>query len=414
MSALPADSPSPVPHNAASLARLRLLSVLSISQIVGWGTSFDLFGVLGRTIAADIGISNETGFLGATVMLLIMGFAGPASGRLLEKHGAAKVMAAGSVVFAFGLALLSQAQGVASYFAAWFTIGIAGTLALSVACYTAVVEREGSSAKSVIGLLMIFTGLSTAIFWPLLSWLNGLLGWRDTLLIAAACHLLVLVPLHRFALPPIKARSQTAQAAADREPMPLTALQQKRAMIALAIISIGFSSVTFGVSSSLIEMLTQAGATPALALQLGSLRSVLGISARAADTLAGKRASPVTSGLVATGLIVIGFLALAFGHGSVWMLGLFIGAYGIGSGLSAISRTVLPLGFFSASRYAGISAKLALPGNISQALSPVVIAGLLDRGGLPLLLTFTLAVSALVLAALIFLAVLARQTKIMR
>lgn len=185
-------------------------------------------------------------------------------------------------------------------------------------------------------------------------------------------------------------------------------------MIALAIISIGFSSVTFGVSSSLIEMLTQAGATPALALQLGSLRSVLGISARAADTLAGKRASPVTSGLLATGLIVIGFLALAFGHGSVWMLGLFIGAYGIGSGLSAISRTVLPLGFFSASRYAGISAKLALPGNISQALSPVVIAGLLDRGGLPLLLTFTLAVSALVLAALIFLAVLARQTKIMR
>lgn len=392
-----------------TFARFHLIAALAISQIFGWGTSFDMLGVLGRTIAADLKISTEVGFLGMTVMMLTMGFAGPLSGRLLERHGAAKVMAMGSVIFAFGLALLSQAQEPVLYFAAWLTIGIGGTCALSVPCYAAVVEREGASAKSMIGILMLFTGLSPTICWPLASWLNGLIGWRETLEIAAGFHLLVLAPLHLFGLPTITARSETARAAADRDPMPLTAQQQKLAMLALAVISLGFSGLTFGVSSSLIEMMKQAGATPALALQLGSLRSVIGISARAADTFAGKHVSPMASGLAATGLIILAFLALAFGNGSTVMLGLFIGAYGLGSGLSAISRTVLPLSFFSASRYAGISAKLALPSNISTALSPVVVAGLLDRGGLPMVLGFTLLVGVLVLAALMALVTIHRS-----
>lgn len=391
-------------------ARVRLIFMLSISQIFGWGTSFDMLGVLGRTIAADLGMTTEIGFLGMTVMMLIMGFAGPLSGRLLEKYGAASVMAAGSVVFAGGLAVLSQAHEPVAYFAAWFTLGIAGTLSLSVPCYTAVVEREGASAKSTIGLLMIFTGLSPTICWPLASWLNGLFGWRETLLMAAGFHLLVLVPLHRFGLPLIEARSHAAQAAADQEPLQLSAGQQRLAVLALAVISVGFSGLTFGISSSLIEMMKQAGASPALALQLGSFRSVLGISARAADTFAGKRASPMASGLAATGLIILGFLALALGNGSTVMLGLFIGAYGLGSGLSAISRTVLPLSFFSASRYAGISARLALPSNISTALSPVLVAALLDRGGLPMVLVLTLVVGATVLVALITLVMIAKSS----
>lgn len=392
-------------------ARLRLIAVLAISQIFGWGTSFDMLGVLGRIIAADLHISTEVGFLGMTVMMLIMGFAGPFSGRLLQKHGAAKVMAAGSVMFASGLALLSQAHDSWMYFAAWFTLGMGGTFCLSVPCYAAVVEREGASAKSTIGLLMIFTGLSPTVCWPLASWLNGLFGWRETLLLGAGLHLLVLAPLHRFGLPAITVRSQAAQAAADNEPLPLTVEQQRLAMMALAVLSVGFSGLTFGISSSLIEMMKQAGASPALALQLGSFRSVLGISARAADTFAGKRASPMASGLAATGLIIAAFLALALGNGSTVMLGLFIGAYGLGSGLSAISRTVLPLSFFSASRYAGISAKLALPSNISTALSPVLVAALLDRGGLPLVLALTLMVGSLVLAALITLVVIARSRR---
>jgi MFS family permease len=391
--------------------RVRLIFMLSISQIFGWGTSFDLLGVLGRIIAADIGLSTEVGFLGATVMLLIMGFAGPLSGRLLEKHGAAKVMGCGSVVFAIGLAALSQAHGPVLYFISWFILGTAGTLTLSVAAYSAVVEREGANAKRVIGVLMIFTGLSTTLCWPLASWLNGMMGWRDTVLIGAGVHLLVLTPLHLFGLPAIKARSQADKANADRAPMILTETQQKLAMIAFAIIALGFSGLTFGISSSLIAMLQQAGATPLLALQLASFRSVLGISARATDTLAGKRASPMLSGLIATALIIIGFLALALGNGSTVMLGLFIGAYGMGSGLSVIARTVLPLSFFSASQFAGISAKLALPGNISNALSPVIIAALFDRGGLPLVLGFTLAVSSLVLAALMTLVVIARRSR---
>ncbi|MFH7416859.1 hypothetical protein VSS92_29740, partial [Pseudomonas syringae pv. tagetis] len=78
--------------------------------------------------------------------------------------------------------VLGAANGIVLYAGAWVIIGIGGAFGLSAPAYTAVVEREGANGKRVIAILMLFTGLSSAIFWPILSLLNEAVGWRLTFL----------------------------------------------------------------------------------------------------------------------------------------------------------------------------------------------------------------------------------------
>lgn len=167
------------------------VTVLAVTQLIGWGTTFDMLGVMGRIVAPDLGLANEVVFAGLTIMMVVSAIVGPATGRWLGRYGAARVLSAASLTFALGLLLLAAANGIVLYASAWVIIGIGGAFGLSAPAYTAVVEREGANGKRVIAILMLFTGLSSAIFWPILSLLNETVGWRLTFLVCAALQFFV-------------------------------------------------------------------------------------------------------------------------------------------------------------------------------------------------------------------------------
>ncbi len=358
----------------------RTVAVLAVTQLIGWGTSFDMLGVMGRVIAPDLGLANEVVFGGLTVMMIISALMGPTTGRWLGRYGAARVLAAASLVFAAGLALLAAANGIVLYVLAWILIGGGGALGLSAPAYTAVVEREGPNSKRVIAILMLFTGLSSAIFWPVLSLLNDALGWRSTFLICAALQFCICLPLHLFALPtPIV--SHTEGAAAHTAPLPLSPAKQRRAFLLIAAATTISTFVTFGVSPSLLEIFRQSGASPALAIQLGSARGVIGISARFMDMLLGKRGNPILSAAMGVSLMVLSFLMMIVLPPSTPLLVAFILLYGFGSGVMTVARALLPLALFSPRDYGLQSARLSLPQNLANAVAPVVFTAILDRAG---------------------------------
>src|SRR3546814_11620468 len=82
------------------------VAVLAVTQLIGWGTTFETLGVLGRTIAPDLGMPNEVAFAGLSVMMVVSELAGPTTGRLLGRYGAARALAAGYILFAHGPKLL--------------------------------------------------------------------------------------------------------------------------------------------------------------------------------------------------------------------------------------------------------------------------------------------------------------------
>jgi len=391
----------------AALRSAQTIAVLAITQIIAWGTTFDILGVMGRIIAPDLGLANEVIFFGLSIMMLVSALAGPATGRLLDRHGAARVMAAASVIFAAGLLLLAAAHELFIYASAWVVIGIGGALGLSAPCYTAVVEREGLNGKRVIAILMLFTGLSATIFWPILASVTDLFGWRWTFVLCAALQLLVCLPLYLFGLPKPVALAESAQSA-ELTPVDFTEPERRRAFFLVAAATTISSFISFGLSPVLLALLQHSGASPALALQLGSARGALGVSARFVDMVLGKRSNALLTSMVGTGLVLFSFLLAAAITSSSLVLIIFVALYGFGTGVLAVARALLPLSLFSAREFGLQSARLSMPQNLANAAAPVIFTAILDRAGSTAVLLTGAALSTL---SLVFVLMLVAMVK---
>lgn len=390
------------------LRSAQTIAVLAVTQIISWGTTFDMLGVMGRIVAPELDLPNEVVFFGLSIMMLVSALAGPATGRLLGRHGAAKVMASASVIFAIGLMLLASAHEILVYGLAWIVIGIGGALGLSAPAYTAVVEREGLGGKRIIAILMLFTGLSATIFWPLLALMNDLVGWRMTFVFSALLQLFVCLPLYLFGLPkPIDRNEQTQ--ATDTVPVDFTPPERRRAFFLVAAATAISSFISFGLSPSLLALLQQAGASPALALQLGSARGAIGVSARFVDMALGRRGNALLTSLVGTGLVLFSFVLAATVTSSPPVLVVFMVLYGFGTGVLAVARALLPLSLFSPREFGLQSARLSMPQNLANAAAPVIFTALLDRVGATAALVTGAVLSAISLILVLMLVGLVRS-----
>lgn len=71
--------------------------VLAITQLIGWGT-IGLPAIVGRDLAADLGMSLPAVFGGTSVLYVTMGLCAPWLAKAFARHGARKVMMVGTVV----------------------------------------------------------------------------------------------------------------------------------------------------------------------------------------------------------------------------------------------------------------------------------------------------------------------------
>ncbi|MDU6374784.1 MAG: MFS transporter, partial [Bradyrhizobium sp.] len=172
---------------------LTALAVLAITQVIGWGT-LSLPAVLGRDMAVDLGLSLSAVFAGNSVLYVAIGLCSPLLARSFARHGGRRVMMVGTLVAAAGFTMLSAARGPISYYIAWLGLGVAGSATLSTAAYVVLNEVAGPGARRAIGALMLVTGLSSSIFWPVSAVMAAQLGWRGTCLVYAALLLLVSLP----------------------------------------------------------------------------------------------------------------------------------------------------------------------------------------------------------------------------
>jgi predicted MFS family arabinose efflux permease len=373
------------------------LVTLSIAQVIGWGT-ISLPAIIGRQIAADLHMDLPTVFAGTSTLYIAMGMCAPWLARPFARFGARRVMVAGTMVAAPGFLLLSIAQGATLYFSAWVILGIAGSASLSTAAYIALHEIAGRNAKRAIGALMLVTGLSSSVFWPITSMLTAAAGWRTACLVYAAVMLLISAPFYSFGLP---RRVLQADEPAPQETAPIPTPIPPRSTFYLITAASGMNVVvTRGLGAMLIELLKAEGLPPSQALALGSLLGIIQVSARAIDFMGGTRWDAITTGLVATTILAAAMLLLILNGGQFWAVAAFILLYGIGSGALAVVRATMPLVFYDRAEFAKASSHIALPLNLISAASPPVLAEMLLRLGSHALLGFAFLLSCAALAIL--------------
>ncbi len=99
-------------------SRATTIVLLGVAQTLAWTSSYYLPAILADAIVRDVGTTNSAVFGAFSVALLMSAAIGRFAGRLIDRRGGRPVLIASNVVFAAGLAAMSQAQQPLHVFAA--------------------------------------------------------------------------------------------------------------------------------------------------------------------------------------------------------------------------------------------------------------------------------------------------------
>jgi MFS family permease len=383
---------------------------LALTMMIGWGSTYYVPAVLAPVLRSDLGLSEEAVFGGVTIMLLVAAAVAPMAGRIMERRGARGTLVLGSVMMALALVGLAFARGMWSYLLVWVLVGAATPLALTQAAVTAVAERAPGDARRAVSTLLLLSGFSSTIFWPLTTWLAAHLGWRGTCLVFAGLHLVVCATIHGFLLGRPQGRGSVPKyksAAAPDAMIPAAKERGAFLLTALALSLAGF--VSWGLPLQAVAILTSFGHSLETAVWVAALMGPAQVLARVGEVAFGQRAGILNVGLASAGLMPLAVLFPMAADHSVSAAVLFIVGYGISAGAMTIVRSVLPLALFGRERYARLIGQLSLPQNAAFALSPVIFASVMRAWGPTAVLMLSLAVSLVAAAAMAGLSIAVRK-----
>lgn len=370
-----------------------VVAALGMAQILAWASSYYLPAILADPIAASLGLSRSVIFAAFSMALLIAALAGPTVGRVIDRYGGRGVLALSNLVLAIGLVTLSEANGTAVLFVAWTLLGIGMALGLYDAAFAALTALYGQGARDSITGITLIAGFASTVSWPVSTFLNAAIGWRDTVLVWAALNIVIGLPLNRFLLP----------AAAPQVPMPhlkrpSLGWTPRKEMLLLAFVFACAWFVTGAMAAQLPELLERAGATPLQAVAAAALVGPAQVAARVGEFLLLRRVHPIISARIAALLHPLGAVVLAIAGSAA----AFAVLYGAGNGLLTIARGTVPLAVFGPDRYGERTGLLGAPARAAQAFAPLLFGLLLDAIGVSAIYV-SVALCLFAFAALLFL-----------
>ena len=352
-----------------------MVAALGVSQTIAWASSYYLPAILAGPIGASLGVPRSFVFAAFSMALLIAAFAGPAVGRFIDRYGGRSILALSNVVLAAGLMMLSAVTGTAVLFAAWAMLGFGMALGLYDAGFATLTALYGQTARGPITGITLYAGFASTLSWPVSTFLNDTLGWRETLLVWAALNLFIGLPLNRLLLP-VPARPVHV----SRSDRPSIGWTPRKEMFLLAFVFAVSWFVTGAMAAQLPTLLERAGATPVQAVAAAALVGPAQVAARVGEFLILRRVHPLVSARIAALLHPLG--AAVFTVAGPTAAAAFAIFYGAGNGLLTIARGTVPLAVFGPYGYGERNGLLGAPARAAQAFAPLLFGLLLDAIGI--------------------------------
>ncbi|HEU4423374.1 MAG TPA: MFS transporter [Pilimelia sp.] len=377
----------------------RIVAALAVSQTVGYGVLSYAFSVLLTPMQEALHADPAT-ITGALTTALLAGAAAAVPvGRWLDRHGGRALMTAGSVAATLLVVAWSQVQTVLQLYLVWLGIGVASAAVLYEAAFAVVVtwfddRRRGSALLAVT----VVAGFASSIFFPLTGALVEAYGWRTALLVLAAVHGALTVPLH------LLVRRPPAGIPAHRRPPPqrrgpVGAALRDRAYWVLVAVFVAQTSAVAVVSVHLVAYLRDLGHPPAFAAMVAGLLGVLSVAGRLATTGAQRRWPPTTVVAAVFLLQSAGAATLALAGAATAGAVAGVLAFGIGFGVATIARPALLADRYGTAGFATIAGVLAVPLTVVKATAPLAASIVRGRAGSYTPVVFVIA-GACLLAAL--------------
>lgn len=352
--------------------------MLGVAQTLAWASSYYLPAVLAEPIARDTGIQASTVFGAFSVALLVAAAIGPWAGRRIDRLGGRPVLVASNLVFAAGLAALSQATQAGHVFAAWAVMGLAMGSGLYEAAFATVVRLHGQGARRAITGITLFAGFASTVGWPLSAYLEATLGWRGACLGWAALHLALGLPLNLL-LPRAGPAPLPDAATPQAVGAGLSPARQRRAAVLMAVVFAVTWFISTAMAAHLPRLLLASGATAAAAVGIAALVGPAQVAGRLVEFSFLRRAHPLFSARMAA--LAHPLAALCLGMFGASAAVAFAVLHGLGNGIMTIAVGTLPLLVFGAQGYGQRQGMLMVPARVVQAGAPFLFGIAVARWG---------------------------------
>ena len=388
-----------------------LIAVLGLTTIVSYGTTQYFFGVILVPIQHDQGWSRGALSGAYSAALLVAGVLGLPVGSLVDRHGARLLMAAGSLLGAICLVLLSRVTELWQFYLLWGGgLGVAMALTLYPVSFTVITNWFLRRRGTALAALTLIGGFSSPIYVPLAGLLVARLGWRQTMLIFAATQLVIALPLHGVLLrrhpedlglqpdgkPPSGAHGMV------RAPADGTTVGEALRRLGFWTLTVSFGLAAFAQSVVLahqVAYMIGRGFDPVLSAGLAGLVGVASLPGRLVFNLLSDRFGPQRLLVLCTLIQAAGAVLLVMASSQIWLWA-YVVVYGAAFGAVSPLRASTMADQFGRRAYGAITAAGGLPVAVLGAAGPLVAGILFDRlGGYGLVLWSVVAAFGLSAAA---------------
>ena len=366
---------------AAAPARYdrRLVGWLSLAQLITWGSVFYTFALLLEPVERELGLGRAQSSLAFSLALLAEGAAAYVVGRWIDAGHERAVMTFGSLAVALGLALHSQVRSVEAFYAVWLLLGLGLAATLYTPVFAVVTRRFPNDFRRAIITLTFLGGLASTVFIPLTAWLIAVLGWRATLLVLAALHLLVCVPLHALCLRDAPRRALATNATAAAAPASPSALLRSAPFLLIGVFVTGLMGVTAALPPHMISLLREAGLSEGWVIAIPASIGLIQVLGRLLLFFFEHHFDLHRANALIPVLIPLGLAALLVGAASPAAALLFVLLYGLGNGMLTIVKGTAIAQYVSRDHVASLNGALGLPSAIARALAPLGLGLLWTR-----------------------------------
>jgi MFS family permease len=353
-----------------------IVTALGATQILAWGSSFYLLGVLAQEIVRDTGWGYQWVMAGVSAGLLVAGILSPRVGRMIGERGGRPVLAASAALLALGLTLIGVASALPAYLGGWLIVGAGMGAGLYDAAFSTLGSIYGKDARKSITWVTLFGGFASTVCWPLSAFLVEHYGWRVACFVYAGLQIGFALPIHLLVLPrrvPTSAREAGASEADNA-----LRRDERLLFVLLALVLTLGAAILSMVGMHLLPLLQARGLGLAAAVALGAMVGPSQVGARVLEMLGSSRYHPIWTMVASTVLVCLG-TSLLYLDVPIYPLAIIL--YGAGNGIGSVARGTLPLALFGPRRYPVLMGRLALPLLISMAVSPLVGASLFQAAG---------------------------------
>ncbi|MBF9195319.1 MFS transporter [Microvirga terrestris] len=356
----------------------RIVSALSITHLISYGTLFYAFALLIEPMERDLGWSKTALTAAFSLALISSAFFAVPVGRLIDQGYGRAVMTGGSVLAALLLALWAYTDSYPVFLLIWLGLGAATSALFYEAGFAVLALNLGLLARRGITIITLVAGFASTVFIPLLHVLIDRYGWRDTILVMAALNVGICAVLHAFCIPAAPERPKHTgepRVVSPSASNPRRVLA-KPAFWFFVITSVLQGMISTGIPVHLIPIFLERGFSIDAAVAAYTMIGPAQVAARFLTGFGERAMSLKGIGVATMALSALGFLLLPFIPAGSWLILAFASLYGASNGMLTIVRALLPPELFGRENYGAIQGMIAMPVRITMAIAPFAFGAL--------------------------------------